>query len=188
MQFLPFPTLETERLILRRVTADDTESVFIMRSDPEVMQFIPRPIAVTQEDALAVIHMINDFLEKNEKINWGIEWKETQEMVGMIGYVNVKPEHFRAEVGYSLARAWHRRGIMREALLCIMKYGFEAFKLHTIEAIIDAENIASGKLLESVGFRQEAYFREDFLFKDRFRDSIHYGMLQREGREKGICV
>src|SRR6187402_1554593 len=186
-QFLPFPNLETERLTLRRVTAADTDAVFIMRSDPDVMRYIPRPMAETKEDALAVINMVEDFLEKNEKINWAIEWKESKQMVGMIGYVNLKPDHARAEIRYSLARTWHRKGIMYEALLCVMKYGFEQMQLHSIEAIIDAENVASGKLLEAAGFRQEAHFIEDFCFKGVYRNSIHYGMLCSEGKEKGIC-
>ena len=184
--FTPFPILETERLLLRKVSEADSEAVFIMRSDREVMRYIPRPMAKNLQDALNVIQMVNDFTAKNEKINWAIEWKENGEMLGMIGYVNLKPEHARAEVGYSLTRAYHRRGIMREALLRVMRYGFEEMKLHSIEAITDAENEASGKLLVSVGFRQEAHFVEDFCFDGMYRNSNHYGMLATEAKAKGI--
>jgi ribosomal-protein-alanine N-acetyltransferase len=187
MQLLPFPVLETERLLLRRLTPEDAADVFLMRSDPEVMRFIPRPIAQSVQDAADLIQLTNDFLEKNEKINWGMESKETRQIIGMIGYVNMKPEHARAEVGYSLRRSCHRKGFMREALLRVMKFGFEQMKLHTLEAIIDAENEASGKLLLSAGFRQEAHFIEDFLFKGAYRNSIHFGMLAHEAIGKGIC-
>ena len=101
-------------------------------------------------------------------------------MLGLIGYVNIKPEHYRAEVGYSLSRAWHRMGIMREALAAIISYGFDELKLHTIEAIIDAENTPSGRLLEDAGFIQEAYFHEDFFYNGQFRNSIHYGLMRRD--------
>ena len=67
---------------------------------------------------------------------------------------------------------------MREALNAVVGFGFSSLRLHTIEAIIDAENVASGKLLEDTGFRQEAYFREDFFHNGHFRNSIHYGLLQ----------
>ena len=142
MLFTPFPVLETERLVLRQLTLADTADMFVMRSDPEVMKYIPRPLAVTLDDAAAVIKMINGFIETGEKINWGITEKTTGKVIGMIGYVDLKPEHFRAEVGYSLSRAWHRKGIMREALAAVLKYGFEKMKLHSVEAIIDADNIA----------------------------------------------
>jgi ribosomal-protein-alanine N-acetyltransferase len=178
MTFTPFPILETERLLLRKLCNDDAADVFIMRSDPDVMKHIPRPLAVTLHDAAAVIQMVNEFIEKGEKINWGISAKSTGKVMGMIGYVNMKPEHFRAEIGYSLSKAWHRQGIMGEALACVLKYGFEHMNLHSVEAITDADNIASGRLLLATGFVQEAFFKEDFYFNGQFRNSIHYGMLR----------
>lgn len=188
LQFSPFPILETERTLLRRIGPDDAPEVFEMRSDPDVMRYIPRPIAVSLNDATALIEMVNDFIDKNEKINWAIEWKASGRLIGMIGFVNLKPDHCRAEVGYSLTKAYHRQGIMREALLRVLKHGFEEFNLHTIEAIIDAENDASGTLLESAGFRREGYFREDFLFNGRYRNSIHFGMLRSEAIATNICM
>ena len=186
MTFTPFPVLETERLLLRQPSSEDSADVFIMRSDPEVMQYIPRPLAVTPDDAAALIQMINEFIEKGERINWAITPKSTGKVIGLIGYVNIKPEHRRAEVGYSLSKAWHRKGIMREALACVLKYGFEHMDLHSVEAITDAKNIASGSLLLAAGFVQEAFFKEDFYYNGEFRDSIHYGMLGSRAKELGI--
>jgi ribosomal-protein-alanine N-acetyltransferase len=176
--FYPFPTLHTERLILRKVVPEDAPDIFVMRSDAEVMRYIPRPIAQVVDDVLPVLGMMTEGLDKGAKINWGITEKGTDKVIGMVGFVNTKFEHFRAELGYSLTRSYHRQGIMREAVLRVIQYGFEEMKLHTIEAIIEAENVASGGLLESVGFRKEAYFREDFYFNGGFRNSIHYGLLQ----------
>ena len=186
MTFTPFPDLETDRLVLRQLRNDDAADVFVIRSDPEVMQYIPRPLAVTVDDAAAVIQMINGFIEKGEKINWAITAKSTGKVIGIIGYVNIEPAHFRAEVGYSLSRAWHRQGIMREALPCVLKYGFEHMNLHSVEAIIDADNIASGGLLLTTGFVQEAFFNEDFYYEGKFRNSIHYGMLRKNAEMLGI--
>ena len=174
------PTIHTERLILRRLTAEDAADVYIMRSDPEVMRYIPRPIATCVDDAVALIQLLNDRADTNEGYNWAMEWKETGKVIGIIGYVHLKPDHFRAEIGYSLTRSMHRRGIMREALLRMIQYGFEAMNLHSIEAIIDEENVPSGALLEAVGFRKEARFVEDFCYNNEFRNSIHYGLLRKE--------
>ncbi len=182
--FNPFPVLETPRLLLRRPVPSDAADLFLMRSDPEVMRYIPRPLAQSEADVLALLEVIDDFTQKGERINWAIEWKETGAAIGMIGFVNITPEHYRAEVGYSLARAWHRKGIMREALAAVLKYGFDTLKLNSIEAIMDEDNQASGKLAEDAGFRKEAHFLEDFLHKGVFRNSIHYGLLQREWSAK----
>ena len=187
MQFTPYPLIETKRLKMRKLKDEDAKDVFLMRSDADVMRYIPRPLATTVDDALALIRMINDFSDNNEKINWGIEWKETGQIIGTIGFVNIKPTHFRAEIGYALAKNWHRKGIMREALLATLKLGFEQFHFHSVEAIVDAENGASASLLISTGFRQEAFFKEDFYYNNNFRNSIHFGMLKTEALQYGIC-
>jgi len=185
--FQTFPVLQTPRFILRQLQAADAADIFRYRSDPEVMRYIPRPLATCEADALATINMIAEAYSKEDGINWAMELKSTGEVAGVIGYVHRKPEHNRAEVGYALRRDLHRQGLMREALVEVLRYGFEEMNLHSIEAIIDAENVASGGLLENVGFRQEAYFMEDFLHNGVYRDSVFYGMLRSEGIAAGIC-
>lgn len=185
VNFSPHPVIDTPRLILRQPAQGDVPNFFLMRSDPEVMKYIPRPLAQSHADVDTLLELIETNRLKNERINWAIEWKETGDAVGMIGFVNTQPEHHRGEVGYSLMRNWHRKGIMREALLAVLQYGFKDLNFHTIEAIIDADNTPSGKLLESVGFRQEAYFKEDFLHNGEYRNSIHYGMLHSEFKNEG---
>jgi len=184
--FSQFPELHTPRLLLRKVLETDIPDLFEFRSDPEVMKYIPRPIAKTEADVLPLLKMINDFLDQNERINWAIEWKETNKVVGMMGFVNIEPQHSRAEVGYSMNRSWYRKGITREALTAIIDYGFQKLELHSVEAIIDAENAPSGGVLENFGFRKEAYFKENFFHNGNYRNSIHYGLLHNEPRPSFI--
>lgn len=180
MNFYPFPILETERLLLRQIVQTDAEDIFIIRSDANVMRYIPRPIAQTVDDVFPLIQMIEDFLTKGERINWAMELKSTGKLIGMIGYVNIKEQHYRAEVGYALAAVHHRNGYMMEALKSVVQYGFQEMNLHSIEAIVDADNVASNALLLEAGFVKEAYFREDFYHNTSFRNSIHYGILKSE--------
>jgi ribosomal-protein-alanine N-acetyltransferase len=180
VDFKPFPVLETSRLLLREPQPEDAADIFELRSDPEVMQYIPFPIARTVADAEGLLNMMHGFQQRNERVNWVIEWKETGKVVGQIGYVNIFPEHERAEVGYALNRSWHRMGIMREALQAVLRYGFDVMKCHSIFAITDALNYASSALLKGVGFMQEGFFREDFLVKGVFRNSVYYGILKRD--------
>jgi ribosomal-protein-alanine N-acetyltransferase len=178
MKFNPFPILETNRLLLRQIVTSDADDIFIIRSDATVMRYIPRPIAQTVDDVLPLIAMIEDYLVKGERINWAMELKATGKLIGMIGFVQIKEQHFRAEVGYALSANFHRNGYMLEALKRIIQYGFEEMNLHSIEAIVDADNVASNALLLHAGFVKEAYFREDFYHNTSFRNSIHYGLLR----------
>ncbi len=172
------PTLETERLILREPRESDVEMLYQMRSNPETMKYIPRPLSTQHADALKLIHaQINGF-KNGESISWGITKKGEDILIGTIGFVRMKLEHNRAELGYMLHEDYHRQGIMSEAATAVINYGFNNMKLHTIEAIIDAQNTASGNLLITLGFEQEAYFKEDFLFNGVYRDSIHYTIFE----------
>ena len=55
----------------------------------------------------------------------------------------MKKEHYRAEIGYALHPAFWKKGIMKEAILAVVDYGFNKMHLHSIEANINADNIAS---------------------------------------------
>ena len=116
--------------------------------------------------------------EKAEGISWGIFKKENPELkIGNIGLFKIFHEHYRAEIGYMLQPEEQQKGIMYEALCAIIEYGFNQMKLHSIEANINPDNIASQQLLEKAGFVREAYFRENYYFGGRFIDSAIYSLL-----------
>lgn len=177
--FTPFPTIETERLILRRITNNDVDEVFELRSNPETMKYIPRPLAKTTEDALEHIVMIEDKIETNIGINWGISLKNSPKLLGIIGFYRMQPENYRAEIGYILLPEFHGKGIITEAVNRLITYGFDDLKLHSIEAVIDPENFASEKVLQKCGFVKEAHFKESEFYEGRFLDKVVYSLLNK---------
>jgi ribosomal-protein-alanine N-acetyltransferase len=180
INFTPFPNLETERLYLRRVAKEDVNEIFALRSNKETMKYIPRPLVKTEEDALAHIAMIDEKIENNEGINWAITLKNDPKLIGLIGHYRIKPEHFRAEIGYMLLPEYHGKGIISEAIKETVKYGFEIMKLHSIEAVIDPENLASEKVLQKSGFVKEAHLKENEYYEGRFLDSVIYSILNKQ--------
>lgn len=177
INFTPFPNLETERLQLRRVAKEDVNEIFELRSNEQTMKYIPRPLAKTKEDALGHIAMIDEKIENNEGINWAITLKNSPKLIGIIGHYRIKPEHYRAEMGYMLLPEYHGKGIITEAIKEVIKYGFEIMKLHSIEAIIDPENFASAKVLQKNGFVKEAHLKENEFYEGRFLDTVIYSIL-----------
>ncbi len=178
VHFDPFPTLITDRLMLRQITFDDAEMMFDMRSDPEMMAYIPRPLAKTIDDASALIQSMHDGGEKGESLLWAISYKNDTKLLGTIGYWRLKPEHYRAEVGYLLHRDFWQKGIMYEALQAVLEFGFNDMNCHSIEAIIDPDNVASARLLEKCGFVKEAHFKENCFWNGQFLDSVVYSRLK----------
>lgn len=179
VNFNPFPEIQLQRLLLRRLTIGDAPEVMAMRSDEAVMQFLDRPRTKTLEDAEAWVQMVNDALESNNGITWAISLAaEPGKLIGNIGYWRIIKPHYRAEVGYMLSPAHWRTGIMKEALAAVHDFGFKQMKLHSIEARINPANTASAAVLESTGYTREAYFREDYFFKGEFLDTAVYSLLE----------
>lgn len=177
ISFSPFPELLTERLILKQITGEDKEQVLRLRSDKKIMRYIPRPLAQTVEDAAYLIETMNTGITNAESINWGIKLRNDKQLIGIIGYVKFVKPHYRAEIGYLLDTSFHKKGIMQEAITTVINYGFKVMKLHSIEAIIDPDNIASAKVLEKNGFVKEAHFKENFLFNGIFLDTVYYSLI-----------
>jgi ribosomal-protein-alanine N-acetyltransferase len=143
------------------------------------MKYIPRPLVKTDEDALEHIAMIDSKIDSNEGINWAITLKDNPKLIGIIGHYRIKPEHYRAEIGYMLLPEYQGKGIISEAVREAVKYGFNVMNLHSIEAIIAPENYGSAKVLEKNGFVKEAHLRENEFYEGRFLDTVIYSILNK---------
>ena len=173
----PFPIITTERLILRRIEIDDKAEIYKIRSNKKLMQYIDRPLAVSMEDAVALIDKINRSLEKNEGITWAVSLKDDPKLIGTIGFWRIDKEHHRAEIGYLLQEAFHGKGIMKEAIEAVLHYGFTTLHFHSVEANVNPANTASIKLLEQLQFIKEAHFKENYFYNGRFWDTVVYSVL-----------
>lgn len=179
IDFSTFPDLETERLNLRRADLNDINELFAMRSDKEVMKYIPRPVAATLEEISEFLKLTDEKISSNEMINWVITVKDNPKMIGTIGYYYIKPEHFRAEIGYMLLPEFQGRGYVTEAITEVVSYGFAEMKLHSIEAVIDPSNVASAKVLEKCNFMKEGHFKESEFYDGKFIDTVIYSKLNK---------
>ncbi|MBK6381550.1 MAG: GNAT family N-acetyltransferase [Chitinophagaceae bacterium] len=180
LNFSPFPEIKTERLLLRRITDADAPELLFLRSDETVMKYIDREKPKSLEEALAFIQIVNANIDKNESVMWAIALQDKPDtLIGNIGFWRIINKHYRSEIGYMLHPSFWGKGIMKEALLAAIDFGFNQMKLHSIEAHINPDNTASGKLLEKTGFVREAYFKEDFFFRGKFIDSAIYSLLNK---------
>jgi len=178
-QFLPFPVLETDRLLLRRVEPADAKDVLELRGDVEAMKYVHKPPAKTIDDAIAFIAKVESALQLNEGIGWGIILKESNKLIGHLGFHRISKEHFRAEIGYMISPAYWNKGLISEAIAPVIDYGFKTMKLHSIEAKINPDNSASRAVLKKQAFEKEAYFKEDFFYDGVFTDTEVYSLINK---------
>ena len=178
--FKSFPKLETERLFLREILLKDSTDLYEIRSNEEVMRFMDTYKMTSIGDAEKLIHSVKESFINKSGINWAMVEKTSNRFVGYCGFWRIIPEHCRTEIGYALSPQYWGKGYMLEALNTIIHYGFTQIKFHSIEANVNPDNKNSIHLLERIGFKKEAYFRENFLFNNKFLDSMIYSLLEKD--------
>lgn len=188
IQSKDFPQLETNRLILRKMTPDDVEFYFRHFNNDKIIKGSCFPGPKNLEAARKELerYCIKLFKEQTG-IRWGITRKGIDELIGTCGFYNWNKTAKRAEIGYDLDPAFWRQGLMTEALLFVLKYGFEKMKLNRIQAIIDSENARSIRLVKRLGFKKEGVLRHNNYFNGRFRDEICFSLLKHE-LKKSLCL
>ncbi|WP_066393301.1 GNAT family N-acetyltransferase [Neobacillus mesonae] len=174
------PTLETERLILRKLTLADVDDMFAYCSNAEVSKYVTWDTHRMTSDTK---HFVNYVLQqyKNKKIApWGIEFKETGKLIGTIDFVWWRPEHSSAEIGYVISQDFWGQGITTEAAKEIIKFGFENMELIRIQARCFTENIGSQRVMEKAGMSLEGINRKAMFIKGKHRDLKMYSILKEE--------
>jgi ribosomal-protein-alanine N-acetyltransferase len=152
IRFSPFPILQTERLILRKLSLDDAEEIFFLRSDEEVNRYLDRTRAVDLDDALGFINKVNIGIANDKWMYWAVCFKDNPKLIGTVCLWNLNEEENKAEVGYELMPEYQRKGIAQESLDGVIGFGFSKLELDKIEAYTQKENLASIKLLEKLNF------------------------------------
>jgi [ribosomal protein S5]-alanine N-acetyltransferase len=158
--FQSFPQLETSHLILRRMQGTDSGAVFRILADEAVTRYYDDETFTEIAQASDQIKAWENGFINKRCIRWGIARKGEQEIIGSCGYYGFHAWHMRASIGYELARACWRQGIMTEALEAIIDLGFREMSLNRIDAVVIPENSASIKLLEKLGFQNEGLLKE----------------------------
>ncbi|MDQ7724097.1 GNAT family N-acetyltransferase [Bacillus halotolerans] len=173
-----FPVLETGRLILRELTEKDAEAIFTCFSNHGVTRYYGLDPFESIDQAKTMIHQFADNYQEMRGIRWGIERKDTKELIGTIGFHALAPKHKRAEIGYEISPANWRNGYASEAILEIVSFGFDILELTRIGAVVFMENEASNRLLLKMGFEKEGVLKQYMYQSGVPYDTNVYSMIK----------
>jgi RimJ/RimL family protein N-acetyltransferase len=81
------------------------------------------------------------------------------------------------ELGYRILPDLHRKGYAREAVAAVIGYLIAEHGIHRFVGVAASPNLASVKLLRSLGFRQEGHLRQSFLCHGEWLDDDYYALL-----------
>jgi ribosomal-protein-alanine N-acetyltransferase len=173
-----FPTLETERLLLRKISKDDADGIFACFSNENVTKYYGQETLESIEQAEAFVDFFANSYKEKRGIRWGIEIKGTQGIIGTIGFNAWSPKHRRAEIGYEIHPEQWRKGYTFEAVSKVVQYGFNEFGITRIGAVVFIDNEASNNLLTKVGFQKEGVLRDYMYQNGKAYDTYVYSLLK----------
>ncbi len=176
--FKQLPRLETERLVLRPVTFDDVPAIHAYCTDPDVARYTTWHAHQSLIETQAYVGAVQDQYGRDEPSPWGVERRAEGVLIGTCGFVARTPEHHRAELGYALARPYWGQGYMTEAVRAVVAFAFDHLDLNRIEAVCDAENLASARVLEKSGLVFEGILRDYLRVKGRYRNVRMYAAVR----------
>ena len=146
--------LETERLILRRLRADDVDAILAVIGDPIAMQYFPR--TYDRKDAEEWIERnLRRYAEHGHGI-YAVVLKTSGDVIGDCGLaiqqIEGRPE---LEVGYHLSRDQWGHGYATEAARACMDYAFRELAASKVISLIRPENLPSQRVAERNGMEVE---------------------------------
>jgi [ribosomal protein S5]-alanine N-acetyltransferase len=172
-----FQILETPRLILRPITPADWPAIYQYMSDPIVTCWLPEG-RLDEAQAQA-------FAQKNARRHARAVAVIDRESGKLIGHMPFHPWFGRAthEIGWVIGSAHQGRGYATEAAHALMDFAFGALGCHRLVATCQPENIASWRVMEKLGMRREAHFRQG-LYQEtgEWWDEYFYALLADEYR------
>ena len=175
-----YPSLTTERLILRPFRIEDAAEVQRLAGDYAVAATtlrIPHPY----EDGMFEqwFATLGPAFEKGEQIALAITARENGALFGAIG-LTLDAANQGAEIGYWIGKPYWGRGYATEAARALVRFGFEQLGLNRISARHFAHNPASGRVLQKAGLRREGYLPQAIRKWDQFVDLVLYGVVRQD--------
>ena len=152
MIFTPYPTLHTERLILRELRDTDAEALYGLRTDTRVNQYIKRAAMTSVPEAARYIEHITEGITSGMWIYWAICLQHDDHLIGTICLWQFTPDREQAEIGYEMYPTYQGQGVMSEAIRAVIDYGVEQLGLVRLEAYTHRDNAQSIRLLERFDF------------------------------------
>lgn len=182
--FTELPSIETERLILRRMTMDDAQHLFDFTSNPIGKEYLSWDAHKTIEQTYGFLAMMEGRRVNNEPVQWGIELKSEKRIIGIIGLAIYMPAHNRGEFTYILSPDYLGKGYMTEAAAAFFRFCFEEIKLNRLEGKNEEDHIDTHKIIEKLGMRREGVLRDLLFQKGKYRNYIMWSILAKEYYEK----
>lgn len=170
---------ENKMIKLRKLSANDYTTYHDWRNDIEVMETTsPQLDIYTLEETEQYISAI---VSQSTAKGYLIEYKETEQTVGIVSLINIDYKNRSAEciIDIGVKDMWGK-GIGTAAISLILEFAFNELNLHRVYLQVFSFNERAIKLYEKMGFIHEGKFRQALYRMGKWHDIVIMGILKDE--------
>ncbi len=168
--FYNLPTLETPRLIMRKMLPSDADDMFEYAKLKEVTRYLLWSPHISPSETRMYLYSLKKEYSKGRHREWALIDKKTSKMIGTCGFTTIDTDNSVGELGYVLNPAYHKMGIAAESAMKLISLGFDYLDLERIEIKFMAENTPSMKVGIKCGMTFEGILRHSMYIKGLWRD------------------
>ncbi|SHF07106.1 GNAT family N-acetyltransferase [Streptoalloteichus hindustanus] len=172
----------TPRLLLRPFGLADVDAVHDIYSRPEVVRYLHEDVLSVDDARREVTRRarMSRIDRTSHHLRLAVVRDDTMELIGDVLLARISVRHSQGEIGFVLHPDHQGQGFAYEAAREMMRLGFTELGLRRIIGRCDARNTASARVLERLGMRQEALFRENEFVKGEWTDELLLAILVNE--------
>lgn len=158
--------MQTQRLLLRPLRAEDATGMFLLDSNNQVLQYLPENLMTSIEDARKKINHIQQQYITNGTGRLAVLHKEDETFLGWCGiklvtegYTHGRTGYY--DIGYRFLPEYWNKGYAFEAAKACFDYAFTVMNLGELNATVMEGNVASARIAEKLGMHLDCSFIED---------------------------
>jgi RimJ/RimL family protein N-acetyltransferase len=146
------PCIETDRLQLRWLDADDAGFIHRLLNDADWIRFIGDKNVNNPGQARAYIADGPQAMYRQQGFGLNrVALKGCDTPIGICGLLQRETLSY-SDLGFAFLPEFRRQGYAHEAARAVLQDGFTTFDMARIGAILNPANLTSAKLLEKLGF------------------------------------
>lgn len=176
--------IQTERLLLRTFEKADLDDLMTYYALPEVQRYLDWKARDRVECKAALDAMRGQITLQRPGDTLTLAAVRACDSL-LVGQVSIRWSDATAaqgEVRFVFNPIYRGQGYAQEAVTALIDLAFDHFRIHRIFARCDARNTRSAKLMQALGMRLEAHYREHALFQGEWDEELHFAVLDREWR------
>ena len=187
MNDLGTQTLETDRLILRKIKESDAEEAFKnWTNDSKTTRYVTWEPHGTVKVTKKLFKTWEEQYNEPYTYKWIVYVKELDKIIGTIDIVHKDIEYKTCEIGYCYGSKYWNKGYGTEALKAVLEYLFNKVGFELIEIRHQEENPASGRVMQKAGLKYETILRERMIDKETKKRAniVVYSLTKEEYNQK----